>query len=64
MNLAVTHSGRKVVSDVIARRRVDVGNLLTAIDVGARRYLVDALTSLSAAAGEAPELDWTPGWRD
>jgi DNA-binding MarR family transcriptional regulator len=64
VNLTVTNSGRKVVSDVIARRRVDVGHLLTAIPVGARRYLVDALTLLCAAAGEAPELDWTPGWRD
>ena len=64
VNLSVTNAGRKVVADVIERRRVDAGNLLTAIPVAARPSLVEALGLLTAAGGEAPELDWSPGWRD
>jgi hypothetical protein len=54
--------GRKVVSDVIDRRRAEVADLLRAIPVPLRRQLVSSLTLLAAAAGEAPELHWGPGW--
>jgi DNA-binding MarR family transcriptional regulator len=64
VKLAVTNAGRKVVAEVIARRRCDAGNLLTAIPVAVRPSLVEALGLLTAASGDAPELDWSPGWRD
>jgi hypothetical protein len=50
------------VSDVIERRRAEVGDLLEAIPVPLRRQLVSSLTLLATAAGEAPELHWGPGW--
>lgn len=64
VNLAVTNAGRKVVAEVIARRRSEVNNVLNAIPVASRPQLVESLNLLSTAAGEAPELDWSPGWRD
>ncbi len=62
VKLAITALGRSVVSDVIERRRAEVGDLLEAIPVPLRRQLVSSLTLLATAAGEAPELHWGPGW--
>ncbi|HUY21764.1 MAG TPA: MarR family transcriptional regulator [Acidimicrobiales bacterium] len=62
VKLAITTAGRAVVADVVHRRRAEVGDLLGAIPVPLRRQLVSSLTLLAAAAGEAPELHWGPGW--
>lgn len=62
VKLAITALGRKVVSDVIERRRGEVRDMLLAIPVPLRRQLVNSLTLLATAAGEAPELHWGPGW--
>lgn len=62
VKLAITALGRKVVSDVIERRRAEVRDLLQAIPVPLRRQLVSSLTLLATAAGEVPELHWGPGW--
>ena len=62
VKLAITPAGRTVVADVVHRRRAAVGDLLGAIPVPLRRQLVSSLTLLAAAAGEAPELHWGPGW--
>jgi DNA-binding MarR family transcriptional regulator len=62
VKLAITALGRKVVSDVIERRRAEVRDMLLAIPIPLRRQLVNSLTLLATAAGEAPELHWGPGW--
>jgi DNA-binding MarR family transcriptional regulator len=62
VNLSITGSGRKVVNDVIDRRKAEVGQLLEAIPDGLRRQLVNSLTLLAKASGEAPQLHWGPGW--
>jgi DNA-binding MarR family transcriptional regulator len=62
VNLAITASGRKVVDDIIDRRRSEVRDLLGAIPDGLRSQLVSSLTLLAKAAGEAPQLHWGPGW--
>jgi DNA-binding MarR family transcriptional regulator len=62
VKLAITPLGRKIVSDVIDRRRSEVRDLLRAIPVPFRRQLVSSLTLLATAAGEAPEIHWGPGW--
>jgi DNA-binding MarR family transcriptional regulator len=62
VKLAITPLGRKVVADVIERRRAEVGDLLRAIPVPLRGQLVSSLTLLATAAGEAPEIHWGPGW--
>jgi DNA-binding MarR family transcriptional regulator len=62
VKLAITDPGRKVVSDVMDRRRSEVNDLVGSIPVPLRRQLVSSLTLLAAAAGEAPETHWGPGW--
>jgi DNA-binding MarR family transcriptional regulator len=62
VNLAITASGRKVVNDVIDRRKNEVSNLLGAIPEALRAQLVSSLALLAKAAGEAPQLHWGPGW--
>jgi DNA-binding MarR family transcriptional regulator len=62
VKLAITALGHKVVADVIERRRAEVRDMLEAIPVPLRRQLVNSLTLLATAAGEAPELHWGPGW--
>lgn len=62
MKLAITPLGRKVVSDVIDRRRAEVRDLLGSIPVALRRQLVSSLTLLAAADAETPELHWGQGW--
>ena len=64
VNLEVTPAGRKLVGDVIDRRRSDVRRLLEDIPADVRRQLVDSLLVLSAAAGQAPEPHWSSGWRE
>jgi DNA-binding MarR family transcriptional regulator len=64
VNLEVTASGRKVVADVIERRRAEVRTVLEGIPVEARRPLVDSLYVLAAAAGQSPEPHWSPGWHE
>ena len=64
VNLEVTAAGRRVVSDVIERRRAEVRSVLEGIPVDARRQLVDSLYVLAAAAGQAPEPHWSPGWHE
>ncbi|HTZ09427.1 MAG TPA: MarR family transcriptional regulator [Acidimicrobiales bacterium] len=62
VKLAITPAGRRIVADVVQRRRAEVGQLVGAIPVGLRRQLVNSLTLLAGAAGDAPELHWGPGW--
>ena len=62
VKLAITAGGRKVVADVVHRRRAEVRDLLDAIPVPLRGQLVSSLTMLAAAAGDAPELHWGLGW--
>jgi DNA-binding MarR family transcriptional regulator len=62
VKLAITALGHKVVADVIERRRAEVRDMLEAIPIPLRRQLVNSLTLLTTAAGEAPELHWGPGW--
>ncbi|MHB8681623.1 MAG: MarR family winged helix-turn-helix transcriptional regulator [Acidimicrobiales bacterium] len=62
VNLAVTDEGRKVVDEVIERRRVEVREILKSIPDDARSQLLTSLQVLAVAAGEAPEMHWAPGW--
>jgi DNA-binding MarR family transcriptional regulator len=62
VNLAITNPGRKVVHDVIDRRRDEVRQLLRSVPDGLRPHLVNSLTLLAKAAGEAPQLHWGAGW--
>lgn len=64
VNLTLTPQGTKLVQDVIDRRRERVRELLDLIPDEGRPAMVESLTMLAAAAGESPELHWSPGWTD
>ena len=62
VNLSITGAGRRVVNDVIERRKGEVRELLGEVPEALRRQLVNSLTLLAKAAGESPQLHWGSGW--
>jgi DNA-binding MarR family transcriptional regulator len=64
VNLSLTDAGRQVVDEVIERRRAEVREMLRSIPDDARNKLVSSLQLLAVAAGEVPEVHWTPGWHE
>ncbi|MCX2948894.1 hypothetical protein ORI60_11180 [Lentzea sp. NEAU-D7] len=50
--MELTDEGRRVVRDVIRRRRAAIGRIVTRMSEDERRGLVDALTAFTAAGGE------------
>ena len=63
VNLTVTENGRAAVEAVIGRRREEVREMLQSIPSDARVQLSQSLHLLAMAAGETPEMHWTPGWQ-
>ena len=64
VNLAVTDTGRRIVSEVIARRRDQVSEVLSAIGDDVRDQLIKALHDLASRVGDSPEVHWAQGWHD
>lgn len=64
VNLGLTDAGRRLVGEVVDRRRVEVRELLHAIPEVERPTLLNALGVLATAAGEGPEPQWSSGWND
>lgn len=62
VNLTVTATGRRIVDEVIARRRHEVSAVLTAIPDETRELLIGALLQLASAVGNVHETHWAEGW--
>lgn len=60
--LAITPSGRAVVTSVTARRQAVISKIAKRIPVDQRDTMVVAMRTFTSAAGEGPEAEWTPGW--
>jgi hypothetical protein len=60
--MTLTDRGRALTDEVTARRRQDLSRLVRRVPVAQRGDVVRALQSLTAAAGEVPEQDWSTGW--
>jgi DNA-binding MarR family transcriptional regulator len=60
--LALTESGRRLVTDVTASRRSIVESVLDVIPADERRGLVRSLKLLARVVSEAPEPHWASGW--
>ena len=63
VRLALTSLGRHLVDDATHLRRIELSRLLDAVPKDEQRALIHALSSLNAAAGEVPDLDWASGWQ-
>jgi DNA-binding MarR family transcriptional regulator len=62
VRIALTETGRKLIDDVSARRRLEITDLLATIPPETQRSVATALAQLAESAGEVPELDWSTGW--
>jgi DNA-binding MarR family transcriptional regulator len=62
IRLTLAPDGRRLVDAVSARRRDEIAALLASIPDAQQQALVQALQRLTAAAGEAPEQEWSTGW--
>lgn len=60
--LEITAQGRAVVRAVTARRQAVISRIAQRIPAEHRDAMVEAMQTFTAAAGEGPEQDWTPGW--
>lgn len=63
VQLVPTGSGATLVRTVMRRRRTEVGRILDKMPAGQRREVADGLAFFAEAAGEAPEQEWSVGWR-
>lgn len=62
VKIALTDTGRMLVTTVTRRRRREVTRILQRMDAEDRLGAVNALRAFTAAAGEVPERDWPSGW--
>lgn len=62
VGLSLTSDGQALVTRVTDRRRQLVRGLLKEVPADRRAALVDSLTLLSRAVGNAPLASWSSGW--
>ncbi|WP_336205583.1 MarR family winged helix-turn-helix transcriptional regulator [Nonomuraea sp. LPB2021202275-12-8] len=61
--MRLTGEGRRIVDEVTARRRQEIGVIVSRLSPEQRRMLVDAMTAFNEAGGEPPESGLHPlGW--
>jgi DNA-binding MarR family transcriptional regulator len=60
--VALTDTGRRLVDDVTAARRIEIERILARMPLEARPQVVAALQAFADAAGEPPATGWTLGW--
>ncbi|HVW82279.1 MAG TPA: MarR family transcriptional regulator [Mycobacteriales bacterium] len=61
--LTITPAGREVVRSVMARRQAVIAKIARRIPADQREAMMVAVRAFTAAAGDGPEQDWSPGWR-
>ena len=62
VNLDLTGSGRRLIEEVMERRRREVHTMLRSIPDDLRAQFVSSLALLAHAVGEVPDMHWSPGW--
>jgi DNA-binding MarR family transcriptional regulator len=60
--VGITHTGRRLVDEVTARRRAEVTAILRRMTNAQQVALVASLRAFAEAAGEVPEQAWSLGW--
>lgn len=63
VQLVATAPGLRLVREVMARRRTEIGRILKDMPVDQRSKVAEGLRLLSEAAGEMPEQEWSTGRR-
>jgi DNA-binding MarR family transcriptional regulator len=62
VRLRLTAAGRRLVEEVIRRRRADLSRIVAATAEQWTPAVTGALSAFAAAAGEVPEQEWWLGW--
>ena len=62
VRVSLTSAGRKLITEVSQRRRVEIGAIVARMSGADMRAALEALRAFAAAAGEVPEQDWSLGW--
>ena len=62
ISVHLTDAGRRLVREVIHRRRAEIERILEQMPAGGRKAVTASLRSFADAAGEAPDQDWALGW--
>jgi DNA-binding MarR family transcriptional regulator len=62
LSLTLSDAGRRLVDDVTARRRDEIGRIVRVMSPGDQDVFVHALGQFAAAAGVGPESDLATGW--
>ena len=60
--LEITAAGEAVVRTVMTRRQGVIGRIARRIPDDRRHTMVESMHAFTAAAGDGPDQDWTPGW--
>lgn len=63
VQLTLTDEGVRLMVQVTQRRRAEIATIVDALPDNRRDAIVEALTAFADAAGEAPDQDWSLGWR-
>lgn len=63
VHLTLTDEGVQLMVQVTQRRRAEIATIVQALPDDRRDAIVDALTAFADAAGEAPDQDWSLGWK-
>ncbi|QYJ03421.1 MarR family transcriptional regulator [Nocardioides panacisoli] len=63
VQLVATDAGHRLVDQVMADRRVEIGRILATMSPEQHRQVADGLRLFSESAGEVPDRHWTVGWR-
>ncbi|MBE1583444.1 MarR family winged helix-turn-helix transcriptional regulator [Nonomuraea angiospora] len=61
--MRLTDEGRRIVDEVTARRREEIGAIVARMSAGQRRALISAMNAFNEAGGEPPMTVPNPlGW--
>ncbi len=63
VQLTLTDAGVQLLMQVTRRRRMEIAEIVEALSSSERDAVVGALAAFAEAAGEAPDQDWSLGWR-
>jgi DNA-binding MarR family transcriptional regulator len=62
VDLALTPQGKQLVDEIAHKRQTELRKLVGGVPKDERERIIEALRSVSEAAGEVPDTEWTLGW--
>ena len=60
--VSLSRAGRTLIGEVTARRRDEIGKIMSRLTPGQRTWLAEAFSVFAQAAAEVPDDAWKLGW--